>query len=33
MDQIKEIFQNHIDQGLCNGAEWKINFRESKIMS
>ena len=28
MDQIKEIFQKHIEQGLCNGAEWKINFKE-----
>ena len=27
MDQIKENFQKHIDQGLCNGAEWKINFK------
>ncbi len=28
MDQIKENFQKHIDQGLCNGAEWKINFKD-----
>ena len=26
MDQIKENFQKHVDQGLCNGAEWKIKL-------
>ena len=28
MDQIKENFQKHVDHGLCNGAEWKIKFKD-----
>ncbi len=27
MHEIKENFLRHIDNGICNGAEWKINFK------
>ena len=25
MDEIKNNFLKHIENGICNGAEWKIN--------
>ena len=27
MNEIKKKFQNYIEQGICNGAEWKIDFK------
>ena len=27
MNEIKKKFQNYIEQGICNGAEWKVNVK------